>query len=58
MSRGTIFWTLMFLWLIFGAVAYFGSGPYVKWGLAGNDLLTFILFGLLGWKVFGPAITA
>lgn len=56
MSRGLIFWVLMLLWLVFGLFAYLGSGPYLKWGLAGNGLLTFILFGLLGWKVFGPAI--
>lgn len=56
MTRGNIFWGLMILWFIFGLFGYFGTGTYAKWSLTGNDLLTFVLLGLLGWKVFGPAI--
>lgn len=54
MSRGTVFWVLMILWFILALAGYFG----VRWSLAGNSALTFVLFGLLGWKVFGPAIKA
>ena len=56
MTRGTIFWVLMLLWLVFGLFGYFGPGDYVRYAMAGSNLLTFILFALLGWNVFGPAI--
>lgn len=58
MSRGTVFWVLMILWFILALAGYFGDGVLVRWSLAGNSALTFVLFGLLGWKVFGPAIKA
>jgi hypothetical protein len=54
MTRGLIFWVLMLVWLVFGVLAHFGLvGGY---GVAGSTLLLFILFGLLGWQVFGPPI--
>lgn len=55
MSIGLIFWILMLIWLIFGFVWWRGvvAGPYWGWG---NALLPFILFLLLGWKVFGAPI--
>lgn len=56
MTRGTIFWVLMILWLVFGGMIFFGSGDAIRWGMHGSNLLTFVLFGLLGWQVYGPAI--
>jgi hypothetical protein len=55
MSKGLLFWVLMILWLVFGIGLTFWPtpGPYIK---AGPMLLEFVLFGLLGWAVFGPAI--
>jgi hypothetical protein len=55
MSRGTIFWVLMLIWAVFGLLVFGGfvGGPY---GAAGNRLLDFILFLLLGWSVFGPPV--
>jgi hypothetical protein len=59
LSIGLIFWLLMILWLIFGLGLQFGwfgaAGPQA--GIWGNTLLLFLLFGLLGWRVFGPAIS-
>ena len=52
MPLSYIFWILMLLWLLW-------SLPFNKWGgtypYAGN-LLLFVLFGLLGWQVFGAAV--
>jgi hypothetical protein len=55
MSLQLIFWILMLIWLVFGVVTQAGLvvGPYGFWG---NTLLIFILFLLLGWKVFGSPI--
>ena len=56
MPIGIMFWVLMILWFIFGW-AYKSSpdrfGPY---GWYGNAFLELILFGLLGWEVFGPVL--
>lgn len=56
MQIGLIFWIIMLLWLIFGIAVNRNMipGAYVGWA---NSILLFILFVLLGWKVFGPAIT-
>ncbi len=54
MPAGFIFWILMILWAVLGIGAVgMPDGPYRGriWG--GWGLLTFILFFLLGWKVFG-----
>lgn len=58
MSIGTLFWTVMLIWLIFGLFAYWpasvvGVGSFVP--LGGNVLL-WVLLALLGWKVFGPML--
>ena len=55
MSRGLIFWVLMLVWLVFSLAVYGGfvGGFY---GFAGNRLLDFILFMLLGWQVYGPPV--
>ncbi len=48
MPMGFLFWLLMILWLI---AAVFGSAyPYVGLGLM------FVLFALLGFKVFGKPL--
>lgn len=52
MSRGLLFWILMILWalsVLFGA----HLGPYALYASTG---LLLLLFGLLGWQVFGPPI--
>lgn len=54
MSRGLAFWILMLLWLVLGLAWQFGfiGRP---WG-AGLALVPFLLFGLVGWQVFGPPL--
>lgn len=56
MTLELCFWILMLIWAIFFCTWTFGGtfvGPY---GPMGNSLLIFVLFCLLGWKVFGPAL--
>jgi hypothetical protein len=55
MTLGLAFWILMLIWLVFGILSHFGmiAGAYV---VSGNAALLFILFGLLGWSVFGPPL--
>lgn len=55
MTLGLAFWILMLIWFVFGLLTYSGQvvGPY---GLLGNIVLLFILFLLLGWKVFGAPL--
>lgn len=56
MTRATIFWFLVLLWAISFLMAVFGRGDYVLWAVRGSEVLTLILFSLLGWQVYGPAI--
>lgn len=53
MDMGLLFWFLMILWLLalIGAWAQW-PGPWV----VGGSALQWVLFGLLGWKVFGPIL--
>lgn len=53
MSLGLAFWILMLVWFVFSAVGLHKDGN--MWALSGS-VLTFVLFLLLGWQVFGPPI--
>jgi hypothetical protein len=55
MTRGTIFWLLMILWLLFGLWAFWPSGGGNFRPLGFNALL-FVLLALLGWQTYGPAV--
>jgi len=59
MPIGFLFWLLMVLWMLFGfgVVEYPSDGPYRRHVFGGFTLLTFVLFFLLGWKVFGFVVT-
>lgn len=53
MTKAFLFWILMILWLIFGIlIPHWGAYTMA----AGGSLLEFILFGLLGWQVFGKPV--
>ena len=53
MSFGLVFWIIMLLWLIYGFWGWYNPQPSWQWG---NALMLFILFLLIGWKVFGAPI--
>ena len=57
MSFGLAYWILMLLWLVFGLWVAWPTLPgYHGLYPLGNTLLLFVLFLLLGWKVFGPPL--
>jgi hypothetical protein len=56
MTFALIFWIIMLLWLLF-ALAWNSGWPGVaQYGPWGNSVLLFVLFLLLGWKVFGAPV--
>lgn len=52
MQIGFLFWLLMIL----AALAYVGAIFWPAIPVWGGTVLFFVLFALLGWKVFGPAL--
>jgi hypothetical protein len=54
MSFGLIFWILMLLWLVYGLYGYWGSPQPYYW--YGHGAFFFILFLLIGWRVFGAPV--
>lgn len=54
MTKGNIFWILMLIWLAYSVM--WNRGWIGDFGVFGNNLLVFVLFVLLGWSEFGPAI--
>lgn len=54
MTKGTIFWLLMIITLVF----YGWGRPWAgaNYGPFGTNLLLFFLLFLLGWQVFGFVI--
>lgn len=55
MALSLLFWLLMLLWLILGAVPIVRGGDR-GWQGIGSALLPFLAVAVLGWTVFGPAI--
>lgn len=56
MPIGVLFWVLMVIWFIFGLwIDYVPGQPYPLRKI-GSNILLFILFFLIGWKVFGSLI--
>lgn len=52
MPVGILFWMLMVIFLLFGVWLGWRGSPESR-PLAGGNLLIFILFFLIGWKLFG-----
>jgi hypothetical protein len=56
MPKGLLFWVIWVICVVIWLGAHFtpigaGFGPYL-----GGGVIEFVLFGLLGWAVFGPVI--
>ncbi len=56
MPLGVAFWVIMIVWFCFGLVMHFGVITAAVWGATVSNVLLFVLFGILGWAVFGPAV--
>jgi len=54
MTRRLMFWVIMLVWLIWGIAWHFAV--VASFGPLGSVVLLFLLFGLLGWQVFGPPV--
>jgi hypothetical protein len=53
MDMGLLFWIIMILCILTYIGGWAGwQGPWVY----GSSVITLVLFGLLGWKVFGPIL--
>jgi hypothetical protein len=60
MSRGLLFWVIWVICVLVWAGVNFGGmgGSFGAARFAGGGVIEFILFGLLGWQVFGPVVHA
>jgi hypothetical protein len=56
MTLELCFWILMLIWAVFCCIWNFGPGAVGPYGPFGNSILIFVLFLLLGWKVFGAPL--
>jgi hypothetical protein len=57
MTRGLLFWVIWVICvLVWAGVNFGGMGGQYASHMAGGGVIEFILFGLLGWQVFGPVI--
>jgi hypothetical protein len=57
MPISILFWVLMIIWLLFGFWASYEPGAPYRWHRGGAHFLTWLMLAILGWKVFGAAIT-
>jgi hypothetical protein len=55
MPLGILFWVLWVVALVFGFALHGGYVGGAYGGYAGS-LLVMILFGIIGWKLFGPVV--
>lgn len=56
MSKGLLFWVIWIICLLAWLGVNFGGLGGNLGHYAGGGVIEFILFGLLGWQVFGPPI--
>ena len=56
MSFGLIFWVLVLIWFVFALAISFAAPMFGHYGTGISTVMLFVLFLLLGWKVFGPPV--
>lgn len=56
MSLSLLFWMLYILTILFGGWSYYEPAQPLWFRRAGAFLVVWVLIGILGWKVFGPAL--
>jgi len=56
MGRGLLFWILMILWFLSVVGLPLVPAAAQPYGAFVSTLLLFVLFALLGWDVYGPAL--
>jgi hypothetical protein len=55
MPMGIMYWVLMLLWFVLYLATSIGAFGFAHSGIV-NGVLLFLLFLLLGWKVFGKPV--
>lgn len=53
MPLAILYWILMLLWLVFFAVYIYPSNAVL---FSGQSLILFLLFLIIGWKLFGRPV--
>jgi hypothetical protein len=56
MSLGLLFWLIMIIWFVLGIFRNWPGATVDGRLLMGGALLEFVLFFILGWRVFGFVI--
>lgn len=56
MTLAVLFWVLYIVALIFGVYTGYAPGQPYAFKMWGGSLLVFVLFGILGWAVFGGPV--
>jgi hypothetical protein len=56
MPAGVLFWVIMIVWLLFGFWGQRTELAARNFGGVGGTLLEFVLFALLGWRLFGAPL--
>jgi hypothetical protein len=56
MPLGILFWVLYLVALLVGGWGYYEPAQPLWFRRAGSYLILWILVGILGWSVFGPAV--
>ena len=56
MPLSILFWVLMILWLVLGSWAGYVPGQPYPFRTFGANFLLFLLFVIVGWKVFGSPV--
>jgi hypothetical protein len=56
MPMNVLFWGIYLLCLIFGTWGYYDASQPTWYRRAGGYVALWILVGMLGWRIFGPAV--
>lgn len=56
MPLSVAFWVIYLLSLLIGGWSYYESGQPTWFRRAGGYFVLWLLVGILGWAVFGPAV--
>lgn len=56
MTLAVLFWVLYIVALVFGVYTGYTPGQPYAFKTWGGSLLVFVLFGILGWAVFGAPV--
>ncbi len=56
MPIGILFWVIMIVWFVFGLWTSRADVQAGRYGGVGGSVLEFVLFALIGWRLFGPVL--